>query len=161
VWVSNSFSNLTVCWYLHVYVEDNSGIPIPGADVRIRDNSNGTYDRNFSTDNDGYVKWIVLTEYWQNSTTKIYYTPYNISVSYGDLNFSNNPRNSTVNESKTEIFIADGPLPEFENIIIPLIITITLCILFINIQKTKKRKMLDKKPAKTLYNKRNKKEVME
>ena len=136
VYISNEYSNLTVRWYLNVYVEDSNHQPIPAANVRVRDNENGTYDKNFSTNSNGYVKWIVVTEYWRNNDTIIYYTPYNINVSYGNLNFTDNPRNSTINESKTEVFIADGPLPEFENIIIPLIITITLCILFINRQKT-------------------------
>ena len=135
VWISNEYSNLTVRWYLHVYVEDSNHQPIPAADVRVRDNENGTYDKNFSTDSNGYVKWIVVTEYWRNNDTIIYYTPYNITVNYSGLTFINNPRNSTINESKTEVFTATTPVPEFENIIIPLIITITVCILFINQKK--------------------------
>ena len=141
----DSSGNLTVRWYLHVYVEDSNHQPIPAAGVRIKDNSNGTYDKNFSTDGNGYVKWIVLTEYWQNNTTKIYYRPYNITVNYTGLTFIDNPRNSTINTSKTEVFTATTPVPEFESIIIPLFITITVCILFINRQKT-------------FYNTKNKKE---
>ncbi len=116
--IIDSSGNLTVRWYLHVYVEDSLGTPIPAANVRIKDNPNGTYDKNFTTDNDGYVRWIVLTEYWQNTTTKIYYTPYNITVNYSGLTFIDNPRNSTINQSKTEVFIATTPVPEFQSIMV-------------------------------------------
>ncbi len=141
----SSYGNYTIRWYLHVYVEDSNHQPIPAAEVRIRDNENGTYDRNFTTDLDGYVKWIIIREYWKNESSEIYYTPYNLTVNYTGLTFLNNPRNSTINESKTEIFIATTPVPEFDSIFIPLIITITVCILFINHQKTKRRKEHEKR----------------
>ena len=140
VLISNEYSNLTVRWYLHVYVQDSNHQPIPAADVRVRDNENGTYDRNFTTDVNGYVKWIVVTEYWRNNDTWIYYTPYNITVNYSGLTFINNPRNSTVNESKTEVFTATTPVPEFNSIIIPIILTITVFILSMSHQKRKRRK---------------------
>ena len=114
--ITNS-GNYTIRWYLHVYVEDSNHQPIPAADVRIKDNANGNYDSNFSTDSNGYVRWIVLKEYWQNSTTKIYYTPYNITVNYSGLTFIDNPRNSTINQSKTEVFTATTPVTEFPSII--------------------------------------------
>ncbi len=131
----DSSGNLTVRWYLHVYVEDSEGTPIPAAEVRIKDNENGTYDRNFSTYLDGYVKWIVLTEYWQNSTTKIYYTPYNITVNYTGLTFINNPRDTEMNTSKTEIFTATTPVPEFNSIIIPVILAIAVAVAFLRKKK--------------------------
>jgi len=122
-------SNLTVRWYLHVYVEDSNNMGVPSADVRIKDNENGTYDRNFTTDSNGYIKWIVLTEYWQNNTTKIYYTPYNLTVNYTGLTFTDNPRDTDMNRSKTEVFTATTPVPEFNSIIIPIILTIMVFIL--------------------------------
>ena len=139
-------NSIIVKWHLHVYVEDSNHQPIPAADVRVRDNENGTYDENFSTDGNGYVRWIVLTEYTQTDKNGdedgtdpgeiVYYTPYNITVNYTGLNFSNNPRDSDMNTSKTEVFTATSPVPEFGNIMVPLLITITLCILFIHHQKT-------------------------
>ncbi len=140
VWISNSFSNLTVRWYLHVYVEDSEGTPIPAADVRVKDNENGTYDENFTTDSNGYVRWIVIKEYWRNNDTIIYYTPYNITVNYSDLTFINNPRDTDMNVSKTEVFTATTPVPEFDSIFIPLIITITLIILFMKNNKIKQKR---------------------
>ncbi len=131
VLISNEYSNLTVRWYLHVLVRDSNYDPIPAANVRVRDNENGTYDRNFSTDGNGYVKWIVLTEYWRNNNTIIYYTPYNISVNYTGLDFVNNPRDVDMNVSKTEIFTATTPVPEFENPLIALLITVFMAVVIV------------------------------
>jgi hypothetical protein len=74
-------SNLTVNWFLHTRVEDSLGNPIPNAKVRIQDNANGTYDKNFTTDASGHLNWTRLTEYYQNQSTLIRYGPYNITVS--------------------------------------------------------------------------------
>jgi parallel beta-helix repeat protein len=117
--IIDSSGNLTVRWYLHVYVEDKEGTPIPSANVRIKDNDNGNYDKNFTTDDNGYVKWIVLKEYWANKTTKIYYTPYNITVNYSGLNFTDNPRDTNMNTSKTEVFRATSTVPEFGKLLLP------------------------------------------
>ncbi len=122
----DQYSNLTVRWYLHVYVEDSNHQAIPAAEVRVKDNANGTYDKNFTTDGNGYIKWIVLTEYWANKTTKISYTPYNITVNYTGLTFIDNPRDTDMNTSKTEVFRATTPVPEFRGILIPVLFTAVL-----------------------------------
>ena len=103
----DSTSNLTVRNYLHIHVNDSTGKPIPNATVHITDNANGTYDRNFTTDENGYVKWIVLTDYWQNSTTTINYSDYTVSVSYPGVSFIDNNRSVKMNISKTEYFTAE------------------------------------------------------
>ena len=84
-------SNLTVNWYLHTFIQNNLGNPIPNANIRIRDNMNGTFDENFTTDNNGYLNWTALTEYFQKDINgnkdgddpgeRIDYSPYNITVS--------------------------------------------------------------------------------
>jgi hypothetical protein len=76
----DTFSELLVKWFLNVRVVDLSYVPQSNADVWIRDNNNGTNDLNISTGIDGYVRWIVCTEYFQNSTGKVYFTPHNITV---------------------------------------------------------------------------------
>ncbi len=83
-------SNLTVNWYLHTFVQDNMGNPVSNAYIRIRDNVNGTFDENFTTDVNGYVNWTVLREYFQKDIDgdkdgddigeRIDYGPYNITV---------------------------------------------------------------------------------
>ena len=123
--------DIYVQWYLNVLVQDSSNSPIPDANVRIKDNENGTYDQNFTTNNDGYVRWIVLTEYWENSTTNISYTPYNITVNYTGLTFNNNPRDTNMNTSRTEVFTANEAVPEFNSIIFPLIFVIFVSVSFL------------------------------
>ncbi len=127
----NSGSNYTVRWYLHVHVEDSEHNGVSSAAVRVRDNDNGSYDENFTTDVNGDLKWIVVKEYWANKTTKIYYTPYNITVNYTGLTFIDNPRNSTVNESKTEVFRATTPVPEFPNVLIAVMISLIASLHFL------------------------------
>ena len=83
-------SNLTVNWFLNSYVNDTSGNPIPNANIRIRDNANGTFDENFTSDSNGFVNWTVLKEYFQKDNNgdkdgddvgeRIDYGPYNITV---------------------------------------------------------------------------------
>ena len=77
----DTISNFTARWFLNTYINDTNGDPVPGANIRIRDNANGTYDENFTTDANGNVNWTVLTEYYQNKSTKISYTSHNITVS--------------------------------------------------------------------------------
>ena len=131
-------NSIIVKWYLHVYVEDSNHVPISGANVRIRDNDNGTYDENFTTDGNGYVRWIVLTEYTQTDKNGdedgndpgeiVYYTPYNITVSYDNLNFTDNPRESEINRSKTEVFRATSALPEFGSVWVAVIFVMLLVV---------------------------------
>lgn len=76
----------TVNWFFEILVKDNvSGDPIPGAMVQIEDNA-GTPIVNspFTTDNNGYVRWINITDYTENSGGRTDYNPYNISVTHNE-----------------------------------------------------------------------------
>jgi parallel beta-helix repeat protein len=126
----DSTSTLTVKWYLHVRVHDAADNRIIGAKVWIRDNENGTFDMNFTTGSDGYVWYIVLTERIQNSSGNVSFNPFWINVSYYDpvlewVNFTDNPRNISINgtifEIRTEIFATPDIIPEFSQILIPII----------------------------------------
>jgi hypothetical protein len=77
----DSVSNLTAHWFLHTYINDTKNNPILNVTIRIYDNSNGTYDWNFTTGTNGRVDWAVLREYYQTQSTLIDYSPYNITVS--------------------------------------------------------------------------------
>jgi len=84
-------SNLTVNWFLHTDVNDTLDNSIPDVNIRIRDNANGTYDQNLTTDANGCLNWTVLKEYFQKDINgdkdgndpgeRIDYSPYNITVS--------------------------------------------------------------------------------
>jgi parallel beta-helix repeat protein len=69
-------SYLVIQWFLHVNITDYLGNPIPNANVRVMDNDNGSFDQIYSSETDGFKRWIVVTEFWQNKTNKIHYTPH-------------------------------------------------------------------------------------
>jgi uncharacterized repeat protein (TIGR01451 family) len=78
--ISDSLSTLTVQWFLHIRVENLSGVALPGVNVRVEDNANGTFDSSYVTDGAGYVNWIIIIEYIENSTEWMYYSPYTLSA---------------------------------------------------------------------------------
>jgi parallel beta-helix repeat protein len=87
----DSSSILTVKWYLHVKTHQG-GLGINGVVVRIND-SYGIPDpisgQPFTTQNldgdDGWVKWIPITEYADSNNVKDYKTPHRINVTMGAL----------------------------------------------------------------------------
>jgi hypothetical protein len=149
----DSISDLTIQWYLHVRVQDATGARIIGANVWIVDNQNGTYDKNFTTGSDGYVWFIILTERIQNLSGNISFNPYWINVSYFDaehgygwLTFPDNPRNISINGSlfkiRKEVFTSLETIPEFHDILIPLIAITATFIVF-----RRKKKNLELEPT--------------
>jgi parallel beta-helix repeat protein len=107
----NIVSNFTVNWYMHVKVEDLNNKPVAGAAVEVRDN-NGMLVGAGTSDAEGYLKWIVSKEYFQNDTNndgdgedpgeKIFFTPHNVTVSKdGYVAYANPEPNMT--ESKEVI----------------------------------------------------------
>ncbi|MCG2826652.1 MAG: right-handed parallel beta-helix repeat-containing protein [Thermoplasmatales archaeon] len=108
-------SILTVKWYLHTKVINLTGNPIPDATVRILDNANGTFDQNYKTGSDGWVRWIDCTEYWQNQTTMIYYTPHNVTAN--KTGYATNYSDVTIDSSKEiTIKLKDMDKPAITNI---------------------------------------------
>ncbi|MEE9150231.1 MAG: right-handed parallel beta-helix repeat-containing protein, partial [Thermoplasmata archaeon] len=78
--IMDDTSGLTVQWYLDVNVVDKSDEPVSGIDIRIRDNPNGDFDEVFTTNSGGRVDLVTLTQYLQNRTSKVSYTPHNITA---------------------------------------------------------------------------------
>ncbi len=78
---ADSASNLTVKWFMHVNVTNETGVPVPLASVVVIDNfTNQIYNSN--TNPTGYCKWIICNEYIENSTGIIKnFSPYNITAS--------------------------------------------------------------------------------
>ena len=78
-------SELIVKWYLSIKVLNNNKEPVHFAKIRIQDNKNGTYDNNFTTGSEGFVRWINITEYIEKKIDgKIYYNPYIITAENGN-----------------------------------------------------------------------------
>ncbi len=88
-YVIDSSSNLTVEWYLDVYVRDAGGVALPGAWVNLTDRQ-GNYIPAGTTDASGHLGPLVLVEYVQNWTEKDYYAPYNVYADDG-TNYGSEP----------------------------------------------------------------------
>ena len=105
-------TNFSVQWYLHINVTDYIGNPIMNANVNAKDNNNGSFNKTYSTNSEGYVRWIIITEYFQNISTKIYHTPHDI-IAWKDTLVGY--AQSIMNESKTiSIILYNGTLLDLE-----------------------------------------------
>ena len=82
-------SKLIVKWFLSIKVVNQISKPVPGVNIRIKDNENGTYDKNYTTDIEGSVNWLNMTEYNKTMNNKIIYTPYNITADFGEISSLN------------------------------------------------------------------------
>ena len=74
-------STLTVKWYLEMRTVNAKKQKVDYVKLRIMDNENGDYDENFTSDSNGLIEQILVTEYIQNETDKLLLTPYNITAS--------------------------------------------------------------------------------
>jgi PKD repeat protein len=77
-------SNLTVKWYLEVYVEDdNSLLPVDGATIEIKDFfGNPIAGSPFTSNLQGIRSWIQVIEYVDSTSPTEFHTPHNISVTH-------------------------------------------------------------------------------
>jgi nitrous oxidase accessory protein NosD len=71
-------STLKVQWFLHTYVEDIVGNPLQNADVEVY-NLTDDLVANGKTDNNGFLKWVIVPERIQNYSTNITFTPHNVT----------------------------------------------------------------------------------
>lgn len=113
-------STLTVKWHLNINVTDYLGNPVPDAKVRIEDDKD-TYDETFITDEDGYIKWIPLTEYIEqdidgdNYGEWTYYTPHKI-MAWNDTLVGYVYPDPMIDQTKTiNVILHNGTLLNLEN----------------------------------------------
>ncbi|MFH1424262.1 MAG: NEW3 domain-containing protein [archaeon] len=78
--IADSTSNLTVKWYVDVYVNDTNGVNT-SATVVINDTANNNHFSGASSASTGMITQQVLPEFWRNNATWYYYSLYNISAS--------------------------------------------------------------------------------
>jgi hypothetical protein len=77
-------SDLTVKWFMDVEVVDTGGSGVDNADVFVNDSfGKNEWMGNTGVGNSGWVHLIPSTEYIQNSTTKNFTTPHNVSAQRG------------------------------------------------------------------------------
>ena len=71
-------SNLSVQWFLHIRTIDSANISISNVSITILDNQNGSFELNTSTNDQGWVDWIICTDFYETTNSRIYLTPYSI-----------------------------------------------------------------------------------
>jgi parallel beta-helix repeat protein len=112
---SDTNSKLEVKWYLHINVTNSFGQPMPNTDVCIKDKQNSLPAQKYTTDFEGYIRWLTQTEYIEQDTNgnivgeKTYYTPHRITawnetlMGYAEVN---------IDESKEVNIVPDTPYYE-------------------------------------------------
>lgn len=98
---ADTSSNITRFWYFDVQVNDTAGNPLELASVNIKDKF-GIVAFDGLTNENGSIATQLLAEYFNNGT-KVYKTPYNITVNFAGYvenvtssNFSSNKFNSII-----------------------------------------------------------------
>jgi parallel beta-helix repeat protein len=112
VYYGDTLSTLTVKWFMQTHVIYNSGNPVSSAEIWINDTF-GTNILNGSADSQGWIKWIVVTEYIEQDIIgghkgyKTYFTPHNGTATDGILWGYANPE-PFMDESKTITIVLGG-----------------------------------------------------
>jgi PKD repeat protein len=118
----DALSDLTVKWFLDVEVVDTDGSGVDNADVFVNDSfGKNEWMGNTKVGNSGWVYLIPSTEYIQNSTTKNFTTPHNVSAQRGPEKGFSIPkiwksRNVTVtinSEPSVDDIMPYGGIPQF------------------------------------------------
>ncbi|PIZ51787.1 hypothetical protein COY27_02330, partial [Candidatus Woesearchaeota archaeon CG_4_10_14_0_2_um_filter_33_13] len=92
---SGATGNITVQWYVDVNVT-NSSDPLSGANVSIYNYTNDLVN-SILTGVTGFTETFTLTEFWQNSSDKVYHTPHTINTTLN--NYTTN--STTINLTET------------------------------------------------------------
>ncbi|MCK4758353.1 MAG: right-handed parallel beta-helix repeat-containing protein [Thermoplasmata archaeon] len=73
---NDALSNLTMNWFMHVQVLDNTLAPVAGAEVWVNDSAASPVLNAFTPAN-GWINWTIVTEYIENQAGRTYYTAHN------------------------------------------------------------------------------------
>lgn len=112
----DSISTLLVRWFMHTYVNDTIGNPVPGAKVTVR-NATGIGIFEGFTDLSGYARWIIVTEYLENNIKRWYHTAHNVT-SYNGANFGWAMPQPNMTASKAVVVTLSQPMPTIDYIVI-------------------------------------------
>ena len=105
VFFEDETSNLIVQWFLSVQVLDKNHKPIQDAIVRIQNNEDGNFDKNFSTNSEGRVNWVNITEFIKNKKEKTFFLPYKIRA---EKNGMWNETTIEIDKNKEIVIILEG-----------------------------------------------------
>jgi PKD repeat protein len=82
--IDDPLSDLKVQWFLDIEVVDTKGLGVDNADVFVNDSfGENEWIGNTNSGNSGWVYLVPSTEYIENSTTKNFTTPHNVSAQRG------------------------------------------------------------------------------
>jgi hypothetical protein len=113
VYYGDTFSTLTVKWFMHVKVIYWNGSPVSYADIWVNETS-GTDMFFGQVDSQGWTRWIVVTEYIEQDKDgdhigdRFYYTPHNVTATDGNLWGYADPN---MDISKVVLIILGAPPP--------------------------------------------------
>ena len=77
-------SNLTINWYLNLHLIDNLGNQTPNATVQLQDQLKDIV-YNVTTDSNGKLNWLVLTELFETTDNITYFSPYLLTAKNDSL----------------------------------------------------------------------------
>ncbi|UCH89457.1 MAG: right-handed parallel beta-helix repeat-containing protein, partial [Thermoplasmata archaeon] len=99
-WPADDFSSvLSREWFVRVSAEDETGTPVPGAQVRLKDvNDNVIED---VTGDGGITPYMMVPQYNRTSIETVYRTPYKLEVNKSSV--INNTMKNIVIDSNTDI----------------------------------------------------------
>jgi hypothetical protein len=128
VFINLLTSKLTVKWWIHIKVNESDGDPAIGSQTWLNDTFESTIYSG-TTDSQGWIKWVKVTEYYQNVTDKLIFNTHIATA----LNNSERGMTSTDIGSYQIIYIdlglvRDFPIPVFKGwnmISIPINLTTT------------------------------------
>jgi PKD repeat protein len=120
--ISNS-SNMTVQWHLHILTQNTSNAPLPETNLTVNDNENGSYQLKTKTDSTGWLKWLIVTEYFQTNQTRVNLTPHNILAT--KFGYADTLTNFTI-ESSTAINITLAEIILFEPDLVPEMLNVSI-----------------------------------
>jgi len=126
-------SVLITKWYLHVHVANNIGVPVPNANVSLKD-INGTVVDNRRTKLNGTAMWMVaIHSIDTGSSTLEYRTPHTLEVEFGGIEAnstfqvnSSRGRNITLDTSDVIVDWAVEDLVILQNIELNLLGNLTI-----------------------------------
>jgi parallel beta-helix repeat protein len=80
--ILDDVSNLTVKNLLTVRMVNDTGEPVSGVKFQVRETQGFSLDfqgfKNYTSEVDGYVRWIPLTNYWEEHSGKVFHTHYTV-----------------------------------------------------------------------------------
>ncbi len=107
----DALSSLTIKWYMHVFVKDVHGEPIEGAGVSVINVTDGNFHTG-TTDQNGYVGWLICTGSIMKLSEVLYYELYNVTATKDTLTGYAEPEPIMNRSKKVDVILGMDMPPE-------------------------------------------------